>query len=141
MVGEEGLGFADGSYRPQRFLHLSTLHNLHIKVLTMNMARYIMQILRTQLMVMFSWGFHSAYAIHDGLAFFVNGYLHKGKVEVVYDEGTDTFTVRTINRDGSVKQQEEGVYLDCLVSVIDTMVERCPDYANRVEKTYGISSK
>ena len=103
----------------------------------MGMARYILSILRTQLMIMFSWGFHSAYAIEKGLAFFVNGYLHKGKVEIVYDEGWDLFTVRTINRDGSVKQKEEGVYLDCLVSVIDTMVERCPDYKERVMKDYG----
>lgn len=105
------------------------------------MARYIMQILRTQLMVVFSWGFHSAYAIQDGLAFFVNGYLHKGKVEVVYDEGTDTFIVRTLNGKGNIKQEETEVYLDCLVNVIDGIVERCPDYANRVKKTYGISGK
>ncbi len=106
----------------------------------MEMARYILRILRSQLMVMLSWGFHSAYAIENGLAFYVNGYLHKGKVEVVYDEGWDLFTVRTINRDGTVKQQEEGIYLDCLVSVIDTMVERCPDYKERVEKDYSISN-
>lgn len=107
----------------------------------MNMAKYIMQILRTQLMVMFSWGFHSAYAIENGLAFYVNGYLHKGKVEVVYDEGTDTFIVRTKNGNGSIKQEETEVYVDCLVNVIDGMVERCPDYASKVKKTYGISSK
>lgn len=103
------------------------------------MANYILSILRTQLMIVFSWGFHNANAIENGLAFFVNGYLHKGKVEVVYDAGWDLFTVRTINRDGGVKQQEEGVYLDCLVSVIDTMVERSPDYKERVKKDYGIS--
>ena len=107
------------------------------------MARYIMQILRTQLMVMFSWGFHNAYALkgNEGLGFYVNGYLHKGKVEVVYDEGWDLFTVKTINRDGTVKEEQEGIYADNLVTVIDSMVEKCPDYANRVKKDYGISSK
>ena len=104
------------------------------------MARYILSILRSQLMIMMSWGFHSAYAIEDGLAFYVDGYLHKGKVEVVYDAGWDLFIVRTINRDGKVKQQEEGVYLDCLVATIDTMVERCLDYKERVKKDYGISN-
>ena len=91
-------------------------------------------------MIMFSWGFHSAYAIENGLGFFVNGYLHKGKVEVIYDDGWDLFTVRTINRDGSVKQQEEGIYADGLVATIDTMVERCPDYKERVKKDYGLSN-
>lgn len=106
----------------------------------MNIAMYIMQILRTELMVVFSWGFHSAYAIENGLVFYVNGYLHKGKVEVVYDEGGDLFTVRTLNRDGSVKEEQEGVYIDGLVSVIDGLVERCPDYANRVRNDYGLSN-
>ena len=103
------------------------------------MAKYILQILRTQIMLMFSWGFHSAYAIENGLGFYVNGYLHKGKVEVVYDEGWDLFNVRTINRDGSVKEEQEGIYIDGLVSTIDAMVEHCPNYAERVRKDYGIS--
>ncbi len=106
----------------------------------MEMARYILRILRSQLMVMFSWGFHSAYAIDNGLAFFVSGYLHKGKVEVVYDEGWDLFTVRTINGDGSVKEEQQVIYTDGLVATIDTMVEKCPDYADRVRKDYGITN-
>ena len=105
----------------------------------MNIAMYIMQILRTELMVVFSWGFHCAYAIENGLAFYVNGYLHKGKVEVIYDEGEDLFIVRTMNRDGSVKEEQEGVYIDGLVSVIDSMVEKCPNYKDRVRKDYGLS--
>lgn len=103
------------------------------------MAQYILSILRMQLMVVFSWGFHSAYAIENGLAFFVNGYLHKGRVEVVYDEGWDLFTVRTINGDGTVKEQQEGVYIDGLVAAIDAMVEKCPDYKERVRKDYGMT--
>ena len=97
-----------------------------------------MQILRTELMVMFSWGFHSAYAIKNGLSFYVNGYLHKGKVEVVYDEGWDLFIVRTLNPDGSTKEQEEGIYADGLVEVIDRMVEKTDDYASRVRSQYGV---
>lgn len=106
----------------------------------MEMAKYILQILRTQIMVMFSWGFHSAYAIENGLGFYVNGYLHKGKVEVEYDEGWDLFNVRTINRDGSVKEEQEGIYIDGLVSTIDAMVEHCPNYAERVRKDYGLTN-
>ena len=74
-------------------------------------------------MVVFSWGFHGAYAISNGLRFSVNGYLHQGEVEVVYCEGVDLFKVNTLNSDGSIKQQETDVYLDCLVRVIDGMVE------------------
>ncbi len=102
------------------------------------MAKYILAILRSQVMIVFSWGFHAAMAIENGLAFRVQGYKHQGRVEVVYDEGWDLFIVRTINRDGTIKEQQEGVYVDGLVEVIDRMVERTPDYASRVRKQYGV---
>jgi hypothetical protein len=104
----------------------------------MEMAKYILAILRSQLMVVFSWGFHAATAIENGLAFQVQGFKHTGRVEVIYDEGWDLFTVRTINQDGTVKEQNEGVYVDGLVDTIDEMVERTPDYASRVRKQYGV---
>ena len=37
----------------------------------MEMAKFILAILRTQLMIVFSWGFHNARAIENGLAFYV----------------------------------------------------------------------
>ena len=89
----------------------------------MEMAKYILSIFRTQPIVVFSWGFHNVCALHNGLKFSVDGYLHRGEVEVVYCEGTDLFKVNTLNSDGSIKQQETDVYLDCLVNVIDSMVE------------------
>ena len=89
----------------------------------MEIAKYILSILRTQPMIVFSWGFHDAYPIYNGIRFKVNGYLHQGFVDVVYNEGADLFVVNTLNEDGSIKQQETDIYLDCIVRVIDTMVE------------------
>ena len=104
----------------------------------MEMAKYILVILRSQLMIVFSWGFHSAMAIENGLAFRVQGYKHQGRVEVLYDEGYDLFRVRLLNPDGSVKQEQDGIYLDGLVSTIDGMVERTEDYSARVRNQYGL---
>ena len=104
----------------------------------MEMAQYILAILRSQLMIVFSWGFHNARAIENGLAFFVQGYKHTGRVEVVYDEGWDLFIVRTLNPDGSTKEQEEGIYADGLVEAIDRMVEKTEDYETRVRKQYKV---
>ncbi len=56
----------------------------------------------------------------------------------MYDEGWDLFNVRLINPDGSVKQEETGVYADGLVQIIDGLVERCHNYEQRVRKTYGL---
>ena len=96
-----------------------------------------MSILRSQTMIVLSWGFHNPVAINNGLKFRVQGYLHTGWVEVVYNEGRDLFEVRTINKDGSVKQEVEDVYFDCLVNVIDGLVERCKNYSEKVKETYN----
>lgn len=104
----------------------------------MEMAKYIMSILRSQTMIVLSWGFHNPVAINNGLKFKVQGYLHKGWVEVVYNEGRDLFSVRTINKDGSIKQEVEDVYFDCLVNVIDGMIERCENYNEKVKETYSL---
>lgn len=106
----------------------------------MEMAKYIMSILRTNLMVVFSWGYHSPVAIDNGLEFGVEGYKHKGKVRVLYIEGLDLFQVVTLKKDGGVKEQVEEVYLDELVKVIDNMVEMVPDYKERVEEQYGTNA-
>ena len=89
----------------------------------MEMAKYILSILCTQPIVVFSWGFHDAQALPNGLRFAVNGYLHQGLVDVIYNEGADLFVVNTFNDDGTIKQQEVDVYVDCLVNVIDRIVE------------------
>lgn len=106
----------------------------------MELANYILNIFRHYLPIVFSWGFHNPRVITNGLSFQVQGYLHTGRVEVILDEGTDTFIVRLINRNGSVKREEEGVYVDGLVQVIDGLVERCPNYEQRVRQTYGITN-
>ena len=103
------------------------------------MAEYILHILKSQIFVLLSWGFHRPVRIENGLKFQVNGFIHKGTVEVVYNEGLDLFEVRTLNSDGSIKQKEGDVYLDCLVNVIDGMVERTPNYKERVEQEYKLS--
>ena len=90
----------------------------------MSMAKYILRILRSELMVMLSWGFHNATALpnNEGLKFVVQGYKFKGIVEVVYDEGWDLFNVRFIKGD-KVIETIEGVYFDTLVNTIDYYVE------------------
>ena len=98
------------------------------------MAEYLMQILKTQLMVVLSWGFNNPIALtgNRGLKFNVNGFKYKGAVEVIYNEGSDLFDV-TIG-----KMCIEGVYLDQLVEVIDNAVERTDNYNEIVKQTYNL---
>ena len=99
------------------------------------MAEYILEILKSQLMVLFSWGPHNFKRLPEdkGLSFLVEGFKYQGKVKVVYDEGQDLFEVRL--EDG---RTEDMVYCDNLVQVIDGLVERTSDYKGSVEEKYGI---
>ena len=100
------------------------------------MAEYILQILRSQLMVVFSWGFHRPTALPDdrGLSFLVDGFKYKGEVQVIYNEGVDLFEVVLTNTGKKV----EDVYLDCLVNVIDGLVERVDNYKKAVNDFYFV---
>lgn len=104
----------------------------------MNMANYILRILKSRIFIILSWGFNSPIRLENGLKFKVQGYIHSGWVAVLYNEGNDLFDVSLLNPDGTVKKRETDVYLDCLVDTIDGMVERTPDYRDRVKEEYGM---
>lgn len=101
------------------------------------MAKYIMTILKTQIVVVWSWGFHKPMALENGLRFKVQGFKFKGTVEVVYNEGRDLFDLSFIKRNKVVKSID-GVFFDSLVEVIDDYVEKTNDYEQRVKEQYSI---
>ena len=102
------------------------------------MANYILRILKSRIFIILSWGFNSPIRLENGLKFKVQGYIHSGWVEVLYNEGNDLFDVSLLNPDGTVKKRETDVYLDNLVNVIDGMVERIENYKERVERDYKL---
>ena len=99
------------------------------------MAEYILQILKSQLMVLCSWGPHNFKRLPEdqGLSFLVEGFKYTGKVKVIYNEGSDLFEVHL--SDGT---KVEDVYLDNLVEVIDNLVEKTPNYEQRVQQEYAL---
>ena len=101
-------------------------------------SKKIMNCLSRQKMIVFSWGFHKAIAIKDGLQFNVNGFIHKGIVEVIYNEDTDYFDIKLI-KNGVTKSFMQNVSIDELIEVIDTHVESVSDYEKRVKKEYSFS--
>lgn len=103
----------------------------------MEMAKYILSIFKTQLMVVYSWGFHKPMALQNGLRFKVTGFKFHGIVDVVYNEAQDLFDVSFIKANKVVKSID-GVFFDMLVDVIDDFVERTPNYEQRVKAEYSI---
>ena len=103
----------------------------------MEIAKYILSIFKTQLMVVYSWGFHKPMALENGLRFKVTGFKFHGIVDVIYNEGRDLFDVSFIKRNKVVKSID-GVYFDMLVDTIDDFVEKTSDYKERVTAEYSI---
>ena len=103
----------------------------------MEMAKYIMSILKTQIVVVWSWGFHKPIALENGLRFKVQGFKFRGIVEVVYNEGSDFFDLSFIKA-GKVVKSIDGVFFDMLVDTIDDFVEKTADYEQRVAAEYTI---
>lgn len=102
----------------------------------MEMANYILLILKSNLKVVWSWGFHSPKSIHNGLAFKVQGFLHKGWVLVEYNEDSDLFDMKLLSNQLEKVKSIDGIYVDQLVNVIDDAVECCDNYDQRVKDEY-----
>ena len=106
----------------------------------MEMAKYIMSILRTQLMVMWSWGVTKFMALpnNEGLIFHVQGYKFNGWVKVIYNEGTDLFNIHYLTNKMKEVGEQQGIYFDMLVETIDSTVEKTADYQQRVKQQYAL---
>lgn len=96
-----------------------------------------MSILKTQLMIVWSWGFHNPVALENALRFRVNGFKFRGVIEIAYNESSDLFDVSFIKAN-KVVNRIDGVFFDMLINVIDDYVERTPDYDKRVAAEYSI---
>lgn len=104
----------------------------------MDISEYILKVLKSQQMIMWSWGFHDPEATPQGLKFLVQGFKFNGIVAVNYNEGDDLFDVEFINEAGEVVGEKNEVFVDMLVRVIDDYVERTADYEQRVKDEYKL---
>lgn len=113
------------------------------EALTLEMAGYILEIFRYYPAVVMSWGINpdsikpcTLSPDRYGVEFSVNGFKHQGKVQVLYDEGTDTFMYNLL--DGSQKKtlSRDFIFVDNLVPSIDRDVEKVENYEERIRQEY-----
>lgn len=77
----------------------------------------------------------------EGLWFHVSGFKHRGWVAVLYNEGMDLFEVRLLDDSGTEKNRVGEVYIDCLVDIIDELVERTAHYEADVKTWLNTSEQ
>lgn len=99
----------------------------------MEMANYIFQILRSQPLIIWSWGFNSPEAVLNGLRFNVSGFKFSGIVEILYNDGSDLFDIYFFEGEQKV-DVIYGCYIDMLIDVIDNKVEKVDNYIERESK-------
>lgn len=101
----------------------------------MEMANYIFQILHSQPLIIWSWGFNSPEAVLNGLRFNVSGFKFSGIVEILYNDGSDLFDIYFFEGEQKV-DVIYGCYIDMLIDVIDNKVEKVDNYKERVKREY-----
>jgi hypothetical protein len=87
-----------------------------------------------------SWGINPASItiVDVGVKFHVQGFKHKGFLQVVLNEGEDLFEVTLISEEGETVNRIEHIFVDNLISIIDDAVEKTEDYEKRISQEYGI---
>lgn len=72
-----------------------------------------------------------------GIKFHVNGFIHKGHVEIAYNDGKDLFEVTLTDSKDIVVNRFKEVYFDQIIATIDEAVERTNDYQKQVNEFYN----
>ena len=105
-------------------------------------AGYILSIFRTNPFVVMSWGINPASItiVDVGVKFHVQGFLHTGYVQIQLNEGEDLFEVTLISEEGETLKTIEHIFVDNLICVIDSAVEKCENYQERISQEYGFTT-
>ena len=78
--------------------------------------------LKMDIAVFFSWGPNNMKAVGRILTFNVQGYLHRGLVNIRLN-GSDLFDVVTTDEELNIVEEKKDLYFDQLLMAIDEMVE------------------
>ena len=86
--------------------------------------------------VIMSWGLDPSKArvINNGMEIFVQGFLHKGFVQITLNEGTDLFEIKLLSEERELVKFIEDVFFDCLVNTLDENIEKCENYEQRISE-------
>lgn len=101
------------------------------------MAKYILSTVMGSGAIYGSWGVSKRYAIKNGLRLKVQGFKHKGFVDVIYNEGADLFDVKIVSLKEVILKELTGIYINELSETIDNEIENCKDYEKRVEEFFN----
>ena len=89
----------------------------------------LMMVINSAGVVKWSWGFHNPVVElkNKCFRFSVNGHHHKGHVHIVLN-GLDLFDIYYTSNRGTIKKVRENIYVFDLINILDTDIEKIPEY-------------
>lgn len=122
--------------------------SIYEKKIALDIYKNIIDVLTLNKAILWSWGGMEFRCVElegmVGVVFTVNGFLYKGLILVLYDEGRDCYRVSKANvKNGAIhalkSMLNDEIYFDDLVQYIDVWVETGGDdenYREMVESIY-----
>ena len=86
--------------------------------------------------ILMSWDFKKLKYVYRSkseyyVEFEVSGFKYKGKIQIHYNLGSDTFRIKLL--DNSLIKEVEEVYLSELIPILDNIIEVTDDYNNDIK--------
>lgn len=104
-------------------------------------ANVIYHHLSTNLLIQWSWGFHSPKAIVNGLKFHVRGLAFQGEITIRFDHANKNFVIVFYTVSGGYVRKVTNVRLDELINVLDRNIDGVHgDWWQEFKKQYVLNS-
>ena len=103
-------------------------------------SKIIYHHLRTNLLIQWTWGFHSPKSLHNGLQFCVKGLAFEGMIRIRLNRGDSRCVLLFLNERGEQVRKMWDIALDSLISVLDRNIDGVDgDFWSEFKKRYVLN--
>ena len=103
-------------------------------------SKIIYHHLRTNLLIQWTWGFHSPKSLCNGLQFSVRGLAFQGMIRIRLNSGNNLCVLIFFNEHGEQVRKMWDIALDSLISVLDRNIDGVDgDFWSEFKKRYVLN--
>ena len=103
-------------------------------------SKIIYHHLRTNLLIQWTWGFHSPQSLHNGLQFSVRGLAFQGMIRIRLNSDNNLCVLIFFTERGEQVRKMWDIALDSLISVLDRNIDGVDgDFWSEFKKRYVLN--
>ena len=103
-------------------------------------SKIIYHHLRTNLLIQWTWGFHSPQSLHNGLQFCVKGLAFEGMIRIRLNRGDSRCVLLFLNERGEQVRKVWNVPLEELIDLLDRNIDGVDgDFWSEFKKQYVLN--